>query len=62
MDQVMDEVRAWKDPVYRAALSEPERADLACPVPSVDLTDPSLGRINGGRRDTPISWCLPWRC
>jgi mersacidin/lichenicidin family type 2 lantibiotic len=62
MDQAMDQVRAWKDPAYRATLSEAQRAQLASPVPPVDLKDPSLRRINGGRRDTPISWCLPWRC
>ena len=62
MDRILDQIRAWKDPAYRATLPEPKCADLDSPIPSVDLMDPSLGRINGGRRDTPISWCLPWRC
>lgn len=57
-ETVINQVRAWKDPAYRATLPEAERAFLGSPIPSVDLMDPSIGRINGGRRDTPISWCL----
>lgn len=57
-EAVINQVRAWKDPAYRATLPEFERASLGYPIPPVNLMDPSLGRINGGRRDTPISWCL----
>jgi mersacidin/lichenicidin family type 2 lantibiotic len=55
----VDQVRAWKDPAYRAMLPESVRVSVSYPVPLVDLADPSLRRINGGRRDTPISWCIP---
>jgi mersacidin/lichenicidin family type 2 lantibiotic len=42
-------IRAWKDPVYRASLSEAERAALpANPAGSIEISDSDLGKVAGG--------------
>lgn len=49
-----DVIRAWKDPAYRATLSEEERAALPLnPAGLADLSDDQL-RIAGGAA-TPIT-------
>jgi mersacidin/lichenicidin family type 2 lantibiotic len=44
-EAVMNQVRAWKDPAYRAALQESELASMKFPVAPVDLSDPWLSRL-----------------
>ncbi|MCZ7429959.1 mersacidin/lichenicidin family type 2 lantibiotic [Micromonospora sp. WMMA1949] len=45
----MDYIRAWKDPVYRASLSDEERAALpANPAGFVELSDHELDTAPGG--------------
>jgi mersacidin/lichenicidin family type 2 lantibiotic len=49
----MDYIKAWKDPVYRASLSEAERAALpANPAGFVELTDGELDDVAGGTTTT----------
>jgi mersacidin/lichenicidin family type 2 lantibiotic len=43
-------IRAWKDPAYRASLSDAERAALpAHPAGGVEISDADLGKVVGGR-------------
>jgi mersacidin/lichenicidin family type 2 lantibiotic len=45
----MDYVKAWKDPVYRASLSEDERRSLPpSPAGFVELSDSELDGADGG--------------
>jgi mersacidin/lichenicidin family type 2 lantibiotic len=61
-----DVIRAWKDPVYRASLSEEERAALPLnPAGVADLSDDQL-RIGGATVATTAPTCtnytfLNWR-
>jgi mersacidin/lichenicidin family type 2 lantibiotic len=49
----IDVIRAWKDPAYRASLSETERAALPeNPAGTMDLTDAELGHVEGGTNYT----------
>jgi mersacidin/lichenicidin family type 2 lantibiotic len=42
-------IRAWKYPVYRASLSESERAALpANPAGAVEFSDAELGKVAAG--------------
>jgi mersacidin/lichenicidin family type 2 lantibiotic len=59
---VMNQVRAWKDPAYRATLPEYERASLESPIPPVDLMDPSLSSTHGARRDFSFVHTCPLIC
>jgi mersacidin/lichenicidin family type 2 lantibiotic len=44
----VDVIRAWKDPSYRAALSEVERSMVpAHPAGLVDMTDAELKKASG---------------
>jgi len=48
--------RAWKDPEFRAALSESERAALPSnPAGAIELPDEVLNDVNGGR--SFLSFC-----
>jgi mersacidin/lichenicidin family type 2 lantibiotic len=50
---MMDAIRAWKDPEYRGALSNDQRARIpANPAGSLELTDEELSGIAGGRFTT----------
>jgi len=41
-------IKAWKDPTYRASLSEQERAQVpAHPAGVLELTDAQLGDVSG---------------
>jgi mersacidin/lichenicidin family type 2 lantibiotic len=43
-------IRAWKDPDFRASLSEAERALLpANPAGTIDLTPAQMEAVGGGR-------------
>ena len=45
----VDVIRAWKDPAYRAALSDEARAALPeNPAGTMDVTDAELGHVEGG--------------
>ena len=44
----MNEIRAWKDPQYRASLSADERARLSNPAGMVELSDDQLDGVGGG--------------
>ncbi len=44
----MKEIRAWKDPYYRATLSADERARLANPAGVVELSEDQLDTVGGG--------------
>lgn len=49
MKKNVDVVRAWKDPKYRAGLSEEELSTLpAHPAGIIDLGDAELGSAHGG--------------
>jgi mersacidin/lichenicidin family type 2 lantibiotic len=51
----IDPIRAWKDPVYRAALSARERAELpAHPAGILDLEDEQLKGTAGGTTTAPM--------
>jgi len=53
-------IRAWKDPAYRASLSEAERAQLPDhPAGLIELTDAELEHVSGGAMPPSISACLP---
>lgn len=60
-------IRAWRDPAYRASLSEEERAALPeCPSgrPLTELSDEDLGGVAGGEVITapytiPLYACGP---
>jgi mersacidin/lichenicidin family type 2 lantibiotic len=42
-------IRAWRDPEFRASLSEAERADLPLhPSAMIEVADEDLARILGG--------------
>jgi mersacidin/lichenicidin family type 2 lantibiotic len=44
-----DIIRAWKDPAFRASLSDEQRAALPKnPAGVVELSDEDLGRVSGG--------------
>ena len=59
---VVDKVKAWKDPAFRASLPESERVRLDVPVASVDLFDPELGPARGKPRDFTFYYtCYPCR-
>lgn len=46
---VVNVIRAWKDPEYRNSLSASERAHLPdCPVGLINLTDIELTAVAGG--------------
>ena len=47
-EKQMDNIRAWKDPAYRATLSPAERAELASPVGMIELTGTELDQVSGG--------------
>lgn len=60
-----DVIRAWKDPDYRASLSEDARASLPPhPVGSIELSDAELDGLSGGLPpQTYGTRCsLGWRC
>jgi mersacidin/lichenicidin family type 2 lantibiotic len=45
----MDYIKAWKDPVYRASLTEEERRTLpSSPAGLVELSDNELDGADGG--------------
>jgi mersacidin/lichenicidin family type 2 lantibiotic len=47
--ETFDVIRAWKDPVYRAALSEAQRSQIpAHPAGVVELKDDELKVATGG--------------
>lgn len=51
----IDVIRAWKDPVYRASLSEEQRAALPMhPAGVTELSDDQL-RTSGAAIDTPAT-------
>jgi mersacidin/lichenicidin family type 2 lantibiotic len=57
----MDITRAWKDPVYRASLSEQElRALPDNPAGAVELTDSDLSELNGGTTTLPCVTLVTW--
>jgi mersacidin/lichenicidin family type 2 lantibiotic len=41
-------IRAWKDPAYRATLSEVEQAELNSPAGMIELTGTDLELVGGG--------------
>jgi mersacidin/lichenicidin family type 2 lantibiotic len=52
----MDHIKAWKDPVYRASLSDEERAALpASPAGFIELSDTELDGADGGT----WTWTIP---
>jgi len=58
--QQLDIVRAWKDPEYRASLSDVERAQLpAHPSGLIELEN--LERIRGGGCPRANPACVPTR-
>lgn len=57
MKKNIDVVRAWKDPKYRAGLSEDDLAALpAHPAGVIDLGDAELGSARGGT--SLICWTI----
>lgn len=50
-------IRAWKDPVYRAGLTQAELAGLpAHPSGAVELSDEDIGEMAGGRPKVTENW------
>jgi mersacidin/lichenicidin family type 2 lantibiotic len=48
-------IKAWKDPTYRASLSEQERAQLPeNPAGVVELNDAQLGDVNGAAKPSVL--------
>lgn len=58
----MDYIKAWKDPVYRASLTEDERRSLpASPAGFVELSDSELDGADGGTyTPTPTITLVTW--
>jgi mersacidin/lichenicidin family type 2 lantibiotic len=51
----IDMIRAWKDDVYREALSERERALVPeNPAGAIELTEHELSGVDGGLPMTPV--------
>jgi len=51
----VDAIRAWKDPLYRASLSDEERAGLpAHPSGILEITDEHLQATSGGTTTAPM--------
>ena len=49
MNGHVDVSRAWKDPAYRASLTESQRSALPeNPAGTMELTDAELGHVEGG--------------
>lgn len=47
----LDVIRAWKDPIYRATLSEAELAALPSnPAGLIEVTDEDLDAVAGGQQ------------
>jgi mersacidin/lichenicidin family type 2 lantibiotic len=58
----VDVIRAWKDPRYRASLSDAQRARLpANPAGLVEIDDAYLDAVAGGQRP-PGTSSLGSRC
>lgn len=64
---MVDIIRAWTDPEYRAGLSSEELASIP-PHPSglIELSDADLTSVAGGRGCTKTTYStnntLGWRC
>lgn len=57
----VDLVRAWKDPVYRASLTEEERAGLAAhPSGLLELDEGLLKEAAGGATLTTYKTCTAY--
>ena len=57
----IDIVRAWKDPLYRAALSPEELAQLpAHPAGALELHDEQLKAISGALAQTTAQTCTEY--
>ena len=54
-----DVIRAWKDPNYRAGLSDDERAALpASPAGTIDVSETDLVGVEGGGGSNNL-YCVP---
>ena len=54
-----DVIRAWKDPNYRAGLSEDERAALpASPAGTIEVSETDLAGVEGGGGSNNL-YCVP---
>lgn len=57
MKKNLDVVRAWKDPKYRASLSEDELAGLPLnPAGVIEINDAELGGAHGGT--SVVCWVI----
>ena len=56
-------IRAWKDPIYRASLSDAERAQLPeHPAGTIELTDAQLADVAGAARGDGLSIACTYTC
>ncbi|MGI5214100.1 mersacidin/lichenicidin family type 2 lantibiotic [Plantactinospora sp. CA-290183] len=59
----MDIIKAWRDPVYRASLTDEQRAGLpAHPAGAIELTDADLDVTGGaaGTASTSLPCGITW--